>query len=808
MSQNNGLFDLHKYLLSLVSLAFILTACGGGGSGDGSVAGERATLSYTVSTNAGANGAINPGSATVDEGATTSFTVTPDAGYLIGAVSGCGGSLSGDTYTTGAISADCTVTASFVARMLGAASALFPNNGANWNDYVAGGDWSTATDTACNAATDSSCLNGGERRIVVATGKSDCTGLTAADELGAFEWVCDAGTGTARFISTGFAKGKGLADLIDFATPGFKADKVAVYDNGALWATTPSTSWWANPVALNNAGGSLDTASTIYLVTSDAGAAYTFAANKAALVIQPGVSLSGPATHTNVVTAIARNYLWVEGAIAMLGDEVGVNFDAVHFSMVHNLTVTGGGDAGVALINSSSHNTLLGVTANKNNNGGIKITNSSNNTLTDITAINNNQRGVYLETATNNTLTSLRLSANGSYGLLLLTKSAHNMVSDVVAANNTYGGIALYSSQSNIFQGITAMDSATTSTTSAGVVLWGASNNIFSGVTASNNDDGVAIVNNSYNNLFLDVTVTNNAADGVVLYQESGNALSTLAVSNNNAGVSLLTPADNTVLVDVAAANNPYAGIYMSGASNNRFSGVLKVGANGVDCNVTGGTNPGLDNNTCANNGTSDASLTTGIALANAFMGKVMNDDSQNASDSSGVASYPVDAAALDWTHFDNAFRAWGIDGSAFPNADQQGQWTTGTGRIWDWSLYSGDNGDGGGPALLGALTLPGGSETMTWYSTTAPTNDAECEAIVAGATLNGNCQSTYLRHAVEIMGDGVGNDNLLCESNETCLYTPNIGSYQGHGKLISAGTYSDSSLTGITLLKYESNGY
>ena len=807
MSKNKGLFDLHKYPIPLVCLAFILTACGGGGSVDSSVAGGRATPSYTVSTSAGTNGAINPGSATVAQSATTTFTVTPDAGYLIDTVSGCGGSLSGDIYTTGAITADCTVSASFVARMLDAVSALFPNNGADWNDYVAGGDWSTATDTACAAATDSACLNGGEHRVVAASGKSDCAGLTAADELGTFDWVCDAGTGTARFVSTGLADGKGLADLIDFATPGFKADKVMVYDNGALWATTPSTRWWANAVSVNNAGGSLDTASTIYLVTSDAGAAYTLAANKAALVVQPGVSLSGPSTNANVVAATGGNYLWVEGIISMSGDEVGVNFDGVHFSRLHNLTATGGGDAGVALINSSSHNAFLGVTANKNNNAGIKITNSSHNILSDITANDNNQRGVYLETATNNRLSSLRLSANGSYGLVLLTKSMHNLISDVVAADNTYGGVAIYSSQSNIFQGVTAMDSATTSTTSAGVVLSGASNNIFSGVTASNNDDGVAIVNDSYNNLFLGVTATNNAADGVVLYQESGNSLSAVATSNNNSGVSLLNPADNNVLTDVAAANNPYAGIVLDNTSNNHFSGLLKVGANGVDCNVSGGTDPGLDNNSCTNNGTSDASLTAGITLANAFMGKVMNDDGQNASDSSGVASYPLDAATLDWTHFDNVFRGWGIDGSAFPNANQQGQWNAGTGRIWDWRLYSGDNGDGGGPALLGVLALPGDSVTMTWYSAIAPATNAECEAIVAGASLNGSCQSTYLRHAVEIMGDGVGNDNLLCESNEACLYTPNIGSYQGHGNLISAGTYAGSSLAGITLLRYESNG-
>ncbi len=57
-------------------------------------------------------------------------------------------------------------------------SALFPINGADLNDYLSG-DASTATDVACVVDTDIACLHGGERRVVVATGKTDCTGLTA-----------------------------------------------------------------------------------------------------------------------------------------------------------------------------------------------------------------------------------------------------------------------------------------------------------------------------------------------------------------------------------------------------------------------------------------------------------------------------------------------------------------------------------------------------------------------------------------------------------------------------------------------------
>ena len=49
----------------------------------------------------------------VTGGSTTSFTLHPDTGDIIASVTGCGGSLAGDIYTTGPIEADCTVSASF-----------------------------------------------------------------------------------------------------------------------------------------------------------------------------------------------------------------------------------------------------------------------------------------------------------------------------------------------------------------------------------------------------------------------------------------------------------------------------------------------------------------------------------------------------------------------------------------------------------------------------------------------------------------------------------------------------------------------
>jgi hypothetical protein len=69
---------------------------------------------YTVSTQVAAGqGSFSPANATVAHGDTASFTVTPAAGYSVQSVTGCGGTLQGSTYTTGPVTADCAVTASF-----------------------------------------------------------------------------------------------------------------------------------------------------------------------------------------------------------------------------------------------------------------------------------------------------------------------------------------------------------------------------------------------------------------------------------------------------------------------------------------------------------------------------------------------------------------------------------------------------------------------------------------------------------------------------------------------------------------------
>lgn len=100
-------FLVQSLMISYLCLA--LVACGGGSSSSSTVAATE----YNITATAGSGGAITPGSTTVDSGQSAKFTISVNSGYVIQSVTGCGGTLSGNTYTTAPATANCTVNASF-----------------------------------------------------------------------------------------------------------------------------------------------------------------------------------------------------------------------------------------------------------------------------------------------------------------------------------------------------------------------------------------------------------------------------------------------------------------------------------------------------------------------------------------------------------------------------------------------------------------------------------------------------------------------------------------------------------------------
>ena len=108
---------LSNYQTALLALIIpLLISCGGGG---GTSAPELPAViaTFDISAAAGANGSISPATISVTQGQTTTFTVTPETGYSVLSISGCNGILSENIYTTGTISAACSVTVQYTKYM-------------------------------------------------------------------------------------------------------------------------------------------------------------------------------------------------------------------------------------------------------------------------------------------------------------------------------------------------------------------------------------------------------------------------------------------------------------------------------------------------------------------------------------------------------------------------------------------------------------------------------------------------------------------------------------------------------------------
>jgi hypothetical protein len=67
-----------------------------------------------------------------------------------------------------------------------------------------------------------------------------------------------------------------------------------------------------------------------------------------------------------------------------------------------------------------------------------------------------------------------------------------------------------------------------------------------------------------------------------------------------------------------------------------------------------------------------------------------------------------------------------------------------------------------------------------------------------------------FLVNATEVMFDAIGDDDGLCESDEACIYSPNLGgAYQGEGDWRAGGTcnFVDGRVHGVRMYAYPING-
>jgi hypothetical protein len=259
---------------------------------------QQLTATATIN---GGNGSVNTPSQTVNYNTATSFVLTPSAGYQIGSVSGCNGTLAGNIYTTTALLANCAVTASFT---------LGPVDGVCGSASSATPALSTPTANLCSTGT-----------------------ATAVSGTGPWSWGCN---GNATGVSTAA-----------------NACAVAI----KTWAVTPSVSGGNGTIAPNTVVTVNNNGLTSFAVTPNAG--YTIAS-----VIGCGGALTGGNFATAAVTndcavvasfaAVARAALTVLGNSTVIanGDTTPALVDGTDFgaqtvgqSLVHSFVINNGGTA-------------------------------------------------------------------------------------------------------------------------------------------------------------------------------------------------------------------------------------------------------------------------------------------------------------------------------------------------------------------------------------------------------------------------------------------------------------------------------
>jgi hypothetical protein len=185
-----------------------------------------AVRGYTVtaSPTSGGTGYVSPGSQGVAAGGTASITASPASGYTA-TMSGCGGTQSGNSFTTGPVNANCTVTATFTNA---------PVNG------------------ACGSASNSTVVTSAPSSSLCSTGSP----TTVASNTNNYTWGCNGANGGSNTSATACSAPRGYMVSTSAGSNGsISAGKVVQGGTTTTFTVTPASGYVASVSGCN--GGSL-----------------------------------------------------------------------------------------------------------------------------------------------------------------------------------------------------------------------------------------------------------------------------------------------------------------------------------------------------------------------------------------------------------------------------------------------------------------------------------------------------------------------------------------------------------------------
>jgi hypothetical protein len=719
---------------------------------------------------------VKSGVSTASEVATALSRFDSDASSNGGSGSTSGSSSGSETGTT---SGSSTIAGPFLPSSITVVPTYTTSSNAInqrfWNKFVD----AEINGIDCDASTSTICRHAGEARKVALPGVTSCDGLSATDSLSAFVWECSIENGNAVVKSRGLASGKGLRDLV--TASGWKNNSVTITSGTTTVTSTPEV-WWDNTVVSMpvSAGSYTFNAYSVYVFSSSETppSAWTFGGNGVAIVTVAGAVLTMPRIHL-----ITRNFTWIDGDFEYVAPSGSTpthgffsftgGFNTIHGS---SFIVAPATNAGNYLSFNGNGNRLLDTKVELSSIPSIPVCTQGYSAGSSILSFSGNRN-----------LASRNRFSTGCAAILIYSGIANQVLNNQVVRSHFSIFNTLIATDSVIQNNELSGSAIGIRNQAPGVVISGnfISNQAQYGIYDDDTDQFPGTLTArivTSNNTLLNATYSGAsfartgvkflnslaAANGNGLSQSTGSGVSFAAVSD-------FLIKDSLLLADAAEVS--VTGLYEDSAQ--RPSGIIsnsKIGRCKYPSNRTACTND------------------TSSLIADSFKGRASSLETANAhaavlANGSGVMAL---ADITDWFKFsypNQIFANWGT-GFTILSAGARKKCDSTNCALWDYRIKS------DATQILNTVPCPTVADALThrFYAASGTSDDYDV---------------SFLSRAQELLLDGIGNDNGICEQGETCLRLKNYGSYQGHGAL---GESSCPALTGnfsnVKLLEYSLNGY
>jgi hypothetical protein len=593
----------------------------------------------------------------------------------------------------------------------------FPSSGSLWNEYL--NPINPAEE--CNEMKLTDCIHASESRKVVIGGLRNCKFFDDLyDNLGVFDWNCElSDTGDAQIVSLGFRSGLGLADLIfwDDIELRFKWNELSLtMVRDGISITTTNTTSWDNNILVD------------YQFTSPATLSES---GKVFIIGHPGqtsTAINSPITLANdkiaLLTASGTLFdtftLQSGNSFSPSSTLVKINPN-VKFSWVETKLARG----------LFSVNVGLNLAGNLNRINRTHLLKFAENGL--------------VVSGTGNYISYVRSAQNANSGIKINSLALHNNIWQSTLFNNGMDGFSVFNNLGpNYFFGV---------------------------LSFANNSNGIRVSNSERQALGL-LTLANNASSGLEISAATYSFINQLTSINNSVfGINVNYSMDNNISEMALISSGTNLGFYNN--SNLKMRGQVFISNKGLQsgCKVS---SPGIDLNDNCESVNVDLTVYDYTNLNPIFTdgnGKMTGayEPLLQAFISEGTYSFALLNSSNRWTEFSNQFRGFGKDGLIPFDNTNIGRCNTGDiCRIWDWRL-----------ALLSPLR-----DTSVSILSSPAGDAADCPIEAAGDNfiiINDfrlGPEAVVHRNAIELPF-GKGNHDGICQNEESCLYTPNLGSDQ-----------------------------